>query len=161
LRGQSRRDRLRTQNLPPDYAERRNESEEQAMFIESHPTACLWAGRVISSLVVLALLAVAATMLFSRSAAHAQLAATGFADSAGPVIGIIALVCALFYAIPQTVFLGAILVTGFLGGAICTHFRLGTIGSPPQMISLVLGVMAWGGLYLRYAEVRRLLPISI
>ena len=131
------------------------------MFIESHPTACLWAGRVLSSLVVLTLFAVAATILFSRSAAHGQLAATGFGDSAGPLIGVTAIVCAVFYAIPQTAVLGAILVTGFLGGAICTHFRLGTISSPPQIISLVLGVMAWGGLYLRYAEVRRLLPISL
>jgi hypothetical protein len=130
------------------------------VFIESHLTACLWAGRVLSSLVVLALLGVAATMLFAKSVAHAQLAATGFADSAGPMIGIIALVCTMFYVIPQTAVLGAILVTGFLGGAICTHFRLGAIASPPQIISLVLGVMAWGGLYLRYAEVRRLLPIS-
>jgi hypothetical protein len=67
----------------------------------------------------------------------------------------------VFYAIPQTAVLGAILVTGFLGGAICTHFRLGSIVSPPQMISLVLGVMAWGGIYLRYPALRTLLPISI
>ena len=131
------------------------------MFVESHLTACLWTGRVLSSFVVLALLFVAAPMLLSRSAAHAQLAATGFADSAGPLIGITALVCAVFYAIPQTAVLGAILVSGFLGGAICTHFRLGSVVSPPQMISLVLGVMAWGGLYLRYPAVRTLLPISI
>ena len=131
------------------------------MFTASHLTACLWAGRILSLLVVLALLGVAATMLFAKSAAHAQLAATGFPDSAGPVIGITAIVCVIFYAIPQTSVLGAILVTGFLGGAICTHFRLGEMGSPPQIISLVLGLMAWGGLYLRYPEVRSLLPISI
>ncbi len=148
-------------NLPPGYDERRNHSEEQAMFIEFTPDGLSMGRSRSHSLVVLALLAVAATMLVSRSAAHAQLAATGFADSAGPLIGITALGCALFYAVPQTAVLGAILVTGFLGGAFCTHFRLGTIGSPPQMISLVLGVMAWGGVYLRYAEVRRLLPISI
>lgn len=130
-------------------------------MFESHLTIWLWAGRVLSTLVVLALLGVAASMLLSRSAAHAQLAATGFADSAGPVIGIAALVCAIVYAVPQTAVLGAILVTGFLGGAICTHFRLGTIGSPPQIISLILGVMAWGGLYLRFAEVRGLLPLSL
>lgn len=130
------------------------------MFIDSHLTACLWAGRFLSLLVVLALLVVAATMLFFRTAAHAQLAETGFADSAGPVIGIAALVCLMFYVIPQTAVLGAILITGFLGGAICTHFRLGAIGSPPQIISLLLGMMTWGGLYLQYAELRRLLPIQ-
>jgi len=130
------------------------------MVTASHATAYLWAGRILSFLVVLALLGVAATMLFAKSSAHAQLAETGFADSAGPVIGITAIVCAVIYAIPQTSVLGAILVTGFLGGAICTHFRLSGMGSPPQIISLALGVLAWGGLYLRYAELHSLFPIS-
>ncbi len=131
------------------------------MFVTSHLTACLWAGRILSMSVVLALLGVAATMLFAKSASHAQLAATGFPDSAGLVIGITAIVCVILYAIPQTAVLGAILVTGFLGGAICTHFRLGEVGSPPQITSLILGLMAWSGLYLRYSEMRSLLPISI
>ena len=131
------------------------------MFTASHLTASLWAGRILSMLVMLALLGIATTMLFAKSAAHAQLAATGFPDSAGPVIGITAIICVVFYAIPQTSVLGAILVTGFLGGAVCTHFRLGDMGSPPQIISLVLGLMTWGGLYLRYPEVRSVLPISL
>lgn len=122
--------------------------------------AWLWAGRLLSALVVVALFGVAANMLLAKSAAHAQLAATGFADGAGPMIGIAAIVCAIVYAVPQTAVLGAILVTGFLGGAICTHFRLGAIGSPPQIISLILGVAAWGGLYLRYPELRSLLPFG-
>jgi hypothetical protein len=69
------------------------------------------------------------------------------------------LVCALLYAIPQTAMLGAIVVTGFLGGAICTHVRLGELASPPQVICLLLGLMAWGGLYLRDPRVRALLPL--
>jgi hypothetical protein len=56
--------------------------------------------------------------------------------------------------------LGAILVTGFLGGAICTHFRLGAIGSKPQVICVVLGLMTWGALYLRNGHVRSLLPFA-
>ena len=71
------------------------------------------------------------------------------------------LACAILYAIPRTAVLGAILTTGFLGGAICTHFRLGEIGSPPQLISLLLGVMTWGGLYLRDSRIRTLLPLSL
>jgi hypothetical protein len=122
--------------------------------------ASVWAGRVLSALVALALLADAASILLSPSATHAELAATGFADSAGPPLGIITLVCAISYVIPRTTVFGAILATGFLGGAICTHFRLGEIGSPPQIISLALGVMAWGGLYLRNAHVRSLLPVT-
>ena len=130
------------------------------MFTTSQLTAGLWTGRALSLLVVLALFGVAANMLLAKSSAHAQLAATGFPDSAGALIGVTAIVCAVIYAIPQTSVLGAILITGFLGGAICTHFRLGELGSPPQIISLVLGMLAWGGLYLRYPEVRGLLPIS-
>ena len=49
---------------------------------------------------------------------------------------------------------------GFLGGAICTHFRLGEIGSPPQIVCLVLGIMTWAGLYLRNPTLRKLLPLS-
>jgi len=130
------------------------------MFTTSQLTAGLWTGRALSLLVVLALFGVAANMLLAKSSANAQLAATGFPDSAGPLIGITAIVCAVIYAIPQTSVLGAILITGFLGGAICTHFRLGEMGSPPQVISLILGMIAWGGLYLRYPELRGLLPIS-
>ena len=59
-----------------------------------------------------------------------------------------------------TATLGAILITGFFGGAICTHFRLGEIGSPPQLICLALGVITWVGLYLRNPTVRKLLPLS-
>jgi len=130
------------------------------MFTTSQLTAGLWTGRALSLLVVLALFGVAANMLLAKSSAHAQLAATGFPDSAGPLIGITAIVCAVIYAIPQTSVLGAILITGFLGGPLCTHFRLGGMGSPPQIISLILGMIASGGLYLKYPELRGLLPIS-
>ena len=137
------------------------QGEEKMTFIDLHPIASAWTGEIVSALVALALFADAAQIFFARSSTKAELAATGFPDSAGPVIGVAALVCAMCYAIPQTAVPGAILVTGFLGGAICTHFRLGEMGSPPQIISLVLGLMAWGGLYLRYPEVRSLLPIGI
>ena len=130
-------------------------------FVNSHPTACAWVGRALSALVTLALFADAAQILFSRSATKAEFAATGFADSAATPLGITILICAILYAIPQTAVLGAILVTGFLGGAICTHFRLGAIASPPQIICLVLGLMTWGGLYLRNGHVRSLLPFVI
>ena len=126
----------------------------------SEATVGIWAGRLLSALVALALLADAASVLFLPSMTHAEFAAAGFADSAALPLGIIMLVCAILYAIPRTAVLGAILVTGFLGGAICTHFRLREIGSPPQIVSLVLGLMTWGGLYLRNALVRSLLPFT-
>ena len=113
-------------------------------------------GYVLSYLVVVALLADAASIWFSKARTHEQLAETGFADKAAPTIGAIAFVSAVLYAVPQTGVLGAILITGFLGGAICAHFRLGKIASAPQIVSFVLGVTTWGGLYLRSAPLRDL-----
>jgi hypothetical protein len=126
--------------------------------IDSHSAICGWAGWALSALVTLALLADAAHIQFARSATKAEFAATGFSDSAATPLAVITLVCAVLYAIPQTAVLGAIFITGFLGGAICTHFRLGSLVSLPQIISFLLGVMTWGGLYLRNPHVRSLLP---
>jgi hypothetical protein len=75
------------------------------------------------------------------------------------VVGPIILACAFLYAIPATAVLGAILVTGFLGGAICAHVRIGELGSPPEIISLLLGAMTWGGLYARDPRIRAILPL--
>ena len=75
------------------------------------------------------------------------------------VVGPIILACAILYAIPATAVLGAILVTGFLGGAICAHVRIGELGSPPEIISLLLGAMTWGGLYARDPRIRAILPL--
>ncbi|HTF44278.1 MAG TPA: DoxX family protein [Terriglobales bacterium] len=120
-----------------------------------------WTGRVLSLVVVLALLADALVALFAPEKMSAEMQTTGFAPSLASALGLIMLVCAIVYAIPQTAVLGAILVTGFLGAAICTHFRLGEFGSPPQLICLLLGVMTWGGLYLRDHRIRTLLPLRM
>ena len=118
-----------------------------------------WVGWVFSGIVIVALAADAAVDLFSPALISAEMEATGYPASQATLLGLIILVCVILYAIPRTAVLGAILTTGFLGGAICVHFRLGEIGSPPQLISLLLGVMAWGGLYLRDERLRSLLPI--
>ena len=75
------------------------------------------------------------------------------------VLGPIIFACAILYAIPATAVLGAILVTGFLGGAICAHVRIGELWSPPEIISLLLGAMTWGGLYTRDPRIRAILPL--
>ena len=130
------------------------------MQTDSYSTAAVWAGRLLSAIVVLALLADGAVALFAPAMLKADMDATGFVAGSARPIGIIVLVCAILYALPRTTTLGAILITGFLGGAICTHFRIGEIGSPPQLVCLALGVMTWGGLYLRNAQVRKLLPLT-
>ncbi|WP_110675311.1 DoxX family protein [Salinicola sp. RZ23] len=129
------------------------------MAKRAKPDRLSWIGRSASALVIAALLMDAAVQFFVPSLASGMLREMGFAPAIAPVLGTIMAICALLYAIPATAFLGAILVTGFLGGAICAHVRLGEIGSPPELLSLLLGLLAWGGLYLRDRRLHSLLPI--
>ena len=119
----------------------------------------LWAGRIVSALVVIALVTDGTVQLFAPAQIASMLQETGFAMDLTRVVGPIMLACAILYAIPATAVLGAILVTGFLGGAICAHFRIGELGSPPDFISLLLGAMAWGGLHARDPRIRAVLPL--
>jgi hypothetical protein len=72
------------------------------------------------------------------------------------VLGVIQVTCTVLYAIPRTAVLGAILLTGYLGGAIATCVRVGDAWIP----QFVFGVLIWGGLYLRDPRVRALIPLS-
>jgi DoxX-like family len=119
----------------------------------------LWLGRIMSAFVVIALLADGAIQLLAPAQIASMLRETGFAIELTRVLGPIVLACAILYAIPATAVLGAILVTGFLGGAICAHVRIGELGSPPEIIALLLGVMTWVGLYARDPRVRAILPL--
>jgi DoxX-like family len=117
----------------------------------------LWAGRIMSAFVVIALVADGTIQLFAPAQIAGVLRETGFAMDLTRVVGPIILACAILYAIPATAVLGAILVTGFLGGAISAHVRIGELGSPPEIISLVLGALTWGGLYARDPRIRGIL----
>ena len=119
----------------------------------------LWVGRIMSAFVVVALVTDGTIQLSAPAQIASMLQETGFAMDLTRVVGPIILACAILYAIPATAVLGAILVTGFLGGAICAHVRIGELGSPPELISLLLGAMTWGGLYLRDPRIRAILPL--
>ena len=123
------------------------------------PRRAAWMGRSASALVVAALLVDGAMQLFAPARIASMMQETGFAMGLTPTLGGIMIACAVLHALPATTVLGAILVTGFLGGAICAHVRLGELGSPPEIVSLFLGVTTWGGLYLRDARVRSILPL--
>jgi len=118
-----------------------------------------WAGRIMSAAVVVALVADGTIQLFAPAQIAGMLQETGFAMDMTRIVGPIILACAILYAVPATAVLGAILVTGFLGGAICAHVRIGELGSPPEIISLLLGALTWGGLYARDPRIRALLPL--
>jgi hypothetical protein len=119
----------------------------------------LWAGRIMSAIVVIALVADGTIQLFAPAQIASMLQETGFAMDLTRVVGPIILACAILYAIPATAVLGSILVTGFLGGAISAHVRIGELGSPPEIISVLLGAMTWGGLYARDSRIRAILPL--
>jgi hypothetical protein len=114
----------------------------------------LWFGWVVSAAPVLMLL-MSAIMKFAKPAAVVEgFAALGWPDRLALPLGIVELVCALLYVIPQTAVLGAILLTGYLGGAIATHVRLEEGFTTP----IILGVLIWAGLYLREPRLRALIP---
>jgi hypothetical protein len=113
----------------------------------------------MSAMVIIALVADGTIQVFFPGQIASMLQETGFAMDLTQVVGPIVLACAILYAIPATAVLGAILVTGFLGGAICAHVRIGELGSPPEIIALLLGAITWGGLYLRDPRIRAVLPL--
>lgn len=115
----------------------------------------LWTGRILSALPVL-VLAASAAMAFARTPQVVEgMSKFGYQESTILVVGVLELGSALIYAIPRTAVLGAILMTGYLGGAIATHVRIGDPGWPT---ALILGIFVWAGLYLRDERIRRLLP---
>jgi hypothetical protein len=115
----------------------------------------LWISYGLSALIVLFLVADAAVSIFAPHLLADAQAKVGMPGELSPTIGVIILVCALFFAIPRTATIGAILITAFAGGAICTHLRVGEIGSVPQFVSVALAAAAWLSLWLRDANVRR------
>jgi hypothetical protein len=114
----------------------------------------LWAGWIASALPVLALLFSGVLKLAKPAAVLEEFARLGYSESVIPGIGIVEIACAVVYAIPRTAVLGAILVTGYLGGATATHVRVGD----PFFGPILFGVLVWVGLYLRDGRLRALVP---
>ena len=119
----------------------------------------LWISVGLSAFVVILLLADAAVNIFAPHLLADVQAQVGFPADLSLLIGCIILMCAITFAIPRTATIGAILITAFAGGAICTHLRIGDIGSPPQFIAVALAALAWLSLWLRDADVRAALRV--
>ncbi|MDQ6870483.1 MAG: DoxX family protein [Gemmatimonadota bacterium] len=116
----------------------------------------LWAGRIMSGIVVLFLIFDGVTKLMTIAPVVEGMRKLGYPVPLAPVIGAIVLICVVFYLIPRTAPLGAILLTGFLGGAVASQLRLQMPLFGYTLFPIYLGVLAWGGLYLRDRRVRAL-----
>lgn len=115
----------------------------------------LWAGRIISAIPVLMLVFSAVLKLMRPAPVMQEFTRLELPARLAIAIGILELACTVIYAIPKTAVLGAILLTGYLGGAVLTHLRIGD----PFFNPLIPGVLAWLGLYLREPRLRVLVPV--
>lgn len=122
----------------------------------------LWTGRILSGIVILFLLFDGIIKLVPIAPVIETMQQLGYSGDITPVargLGVLTLVIVVLYAIPRTAILGAILLTGLMGGAMATHLRVGSPLFTHLLFGLYLGLMAWGGLYLRDDRLRALLPM--
>jgi DoxX-like protein len=115
----------------------------------------VWVGRGISVLVSLLFVASAVMKLLGIAEVKQGMAQLGLPASMMMPLGILELSCAVVYLIPPISVLGAILLTGYIGGAICTHWRIGD----PVFLHVGLGILVWLGLYLREERLKALIPL--
>jgi hypothetical protein len=117
-----------------------------------------WAGYIISALPVLFLLFDGIMKLVKPTAVVQATVRLGYPESVILGLGIVLITCTVLYMIPRTSILGAILLTGYLGGAVATHVR---VGDPwfPILFPVLVAVLVWGGLVLRDDRLRALIPL--
>ena len=116
----------------------------------------LWTARVLGTLVVLFLVVDAAGKILRLAPYVEGTAKVGYPAGVLVPLGLVLLASTILYVVPRTAVLGAILLTGYLGGAVATHVRL----EQPFIMPAVVGIIVWGCLYLRDARIRSLLPIA-
>src|SRR5262245_171013 len=123
------------------------------------PSTTIWIGRVLSALATLFLLFDAVVKLLQLQVAVEGTTQLGYPAGVVFGIGVVEIVCLALYVIPQTSVLGAILFTGYLGGAIATHVRIGSPLFTHVLFPIYVAVLLWGGLYAREDRLRFLIPI--
>ncbi len=148
-------------NFPSSTAARLEDSSSLAgpATVGGLPSAQVWIGRCLSGLLILFLLADGLVKLVPIPAVSETLSQLGYPTTVGfeRGLGVLMLLCTLLYAVPQTEALGAVLLTGYLGGAIASQLRIGNPVFSHLLFGVYLGVAAWAGLWLRSRKVRALL----
>ena len=117
----------------------------------------VWVGRVISGLLSLLFLFSGVGKLVGGPDLDQGMAHLGLPPSMTVPLAILEISCVVVYLIPATSVMGAILLAGYMGGAICTHWRVGD----PFVVQIVLGILVWLGLYLREPRLRALIPLRL
>jgi DoxX-like family len=151
------------------WAEHHQALTEQAMTIFADTAAgsneaiskfARWTGRALSGVVILFLLLDGGMKLLPLQIVTETMDKMGWgaSDNLARSLGLITIVCTVLYAVPPTSILGAILLTGYLGGAIASHVRIDSPLFSHALFGLYLGLMVWGGLWLRDTTLRSLLP---
>ena len=129
------------------------------MSMETHPMfsskAARWVGYILATLPVLLLLMSGVMKLMAPPTVVEGFVRLGYPENLALGIGVVELLCVVLYLIPQTAVLGAILLTGYLGGATASHVRIGE----PFHMAVLLGIVLWGSLYIRDARLRALIPL--
>jgi hypothetical protein len=130
-------------------------------IVQTVPTSnkAIWAGRIMSGLVILFLLLDGAMKLIPLNVVVEASEQLGIPAGLARTLGVLTLACTLLYAVPRTSVLGAILLTGYLGGAVASHLRVGDPLFTHVLFGVYLGVLIWGGLYLRDGRLRTLIPL--
>ena len=119
----------------------------------------LWTGRIMSALPALFLLVDGVGKLVKPAPVVQGTVQLGYPESVLLGLGIVLLSCTVLYVIPRTAVLGAILLTGYLGGAVATHVRVGSPLFSHILFPVYLAVLLWGGLYLRDGRLRVFIPL--
>ena len=127
---------------------------------DMNSSGMLWTGRVLTALFALFILAASvAPKLAGATVVAETLSQLGWPTHFGLMLGLIELGCLVLYLVPRTSVLGAILMTGFLGGAMATQVRVGSPLFSHQLFGIYLGLFMWGGLWLRDVKLRALFPL--
>lgn len=119
----------------------------------------LWAGRIISALPIVFLLLDSVGKLVKPAPVVEATVKLGYPEGTIVPLGIVLLICTVLYAIPQTSVLGAMLLTGYLGGAVATHVRVGDPLFTHVLFPVYMGILVWLGIYLRDVRLRGLAPV--
>ncbi|MGN6505613.1 MAG: DoxX family protein [Tepidisphaeraceae bacterium] len=127
-----------------------------AELTRQKPGASVWIGRILSTLLVLFMASGVVMFAIKPDVVKQSITDFGWPERFAVYVVVIELACVLLYAIPQTAVLGAILLSGYLGGAVATHFR---VGDWSALMPLAFGVIAWLALFLREPRLRRLIPL--